>query len=88
MADRMIPSTRPGFTWAVNCYKHHEKKGVCIVSAIEGEHDGGWFRTKHPGSRTVRDVLAVPRLTAKRKQALIDDLVDRMADANLIEKEA
>lgn len=90
MADRMIPSTSPGKTWAVNCYKSDTKRGFAIVSAQEGVHrvepgmTYGSFEYKVFESRRVQDLVPVPRLTAKRKRELLDDLESRMREHGLI----
>lgn len=90
MADRMIPSTSPGHTWALNCRKSTSRKGVVIVSGQEGVHKNepgstfGSFEYTLFENRRVRDVLPCPRLTQKKKQELLDDLEARMRDHGLI----
>lgn len=89
MADRMIESTRPGYHWAINCFKPHGKKGVAAVCAQEGvlEDHGGHktFEYMLLEDRSVRDVIPVTRLTSKRKNELLDDLESRMREHGLID---
>lgn len=90
MADRMIPSTNPGHTWALNCFKSDSQKGTVIVSGQEGVYKNepgsifGSFEYTLFESRSVRDVLPCPRLTKKKKQELLDDLESRMREHGLI----
>jgi len=88
MADRMIESTRPGFHWALNCFKPHGTKGIVVVSGREGklETENGYQTFEYVifESRLVRDQIPVKRLTAKKKKELLDDLESRMRDAGVI----
>lgn len=88
MADRMIESTRPGFHWAINCFKPHGTKGVVVVSGQEGKlkNENGYQSFEYVifESRLVRDQIPVKRLTAKKKKELLDDLESRMRDAGVI----
>ena len=88
MADMMIESTNTGYHWAITCQKSVTQRGVAIVSALEGVLGVGdgyrTFETAIFQSRMVRDVVPCARLTPKRKDKLLNSLVDRMRDDGLI----
>lgn len=84
MADRMIPSTTAGKTWALDVYRNAHN-GEVYAFAIEGRHDPveGWFRTEHPGSRTVRYTLDCKRLTKAARLRAMHGLAKMLHDNNL-----
>lgn len=84
MADRMIPSTTAGKTWALSVYRNAHN-GEVYAFAIEGKlgDNGTSFQTEHPGSRTVRYILDCKRLTKAAKLRALDGLEKTLAHNNL-----
>lgn len=84
MADRMIPSTAPGKTWALSVHRNAHN-GEVYAFAIEGKlgDNGTSFQTEHPGSRTVRYILDCKRLTKAAKLRAMHGLAKMLHDNNL-----
>ena len=82
MADRMIPSTTPGKTWALSVHRYN---GEVCAFAIEGTlgDNGRSFETEHPGSRTVRYILDCKRLTKQARTRALYYLAEMMHHNNL-----
>lgn len=84
MADRMIPSTTAGKTWALSVHRNAHN-GEVYGFAIEGTlgDNGRSFETEHPGSRTVRYILDSKRLTKQARARALYYLAEMMRHNNL-----
>ena len=84
MADRMIPSTTAGKTWALSVHRSAHT-GDVYAFAIEGTlgDNGTGFETEHPGSRTVRYTLDCKRLTKQAKARALYYLAEMLHHNNL-----
>lgn len=84
MADRMIPSTTAGKTWALNVNRSAHT-GDVYAFAVEGKlgDNGTSFETEFPCSRTVRYTLDCKRLTKAARARGLDGLAKMLHDNNL-----
>lgn len=86
MANKMIPSTKPGYTWALNVSKVAAGKGKAIVAAQEGVvGDGGRsFEYMIGVDRRLQEQVEVDRLTAKRKKEYMAGMEELLRHRGLI----
>jgi hypothetical protein len=85
-----IPSTTPGMTWRVDCYKPYDRRQPPYAVATEGEKGDGFFTTKIgfgiPGCGSRRMKVLVPggRMTAAAQSQAVNALIKEMRSAGLI----